>query len=651
MRRSCFPLLILLFGFLLIFGWLGMKGLRIYRAAQSLQERQAAVEELIGQGVTNIDPDDAEALLTGVRGDIQIIKNESALFMPIMPYLGWLPRLGPTLVAAPQLLTMADAGTEAAAYALRGLKPAIKSVQENSGIASLSGAIGELSSAAPDLRQAEFLLEQVAAARAELPNEEALPWTIRQTLPQADKYLPLALDGLALSRILPALAGADSPRRYLIIAQNQDELRPTGGFISGAGIVTVLDGQIMDLQFIDANIIDDWANKPYDAPPAPLEQFMGIQLFLFRDANFWADFPTSAEKAMELYSYGQDVTLPDGAIAVNQAFLINLITVVGVVEIPELNEQVTPANVESWIQTAWGTGEEGALGSILDRKQFIPLLANALRQKLESAPGAIDPFALATMAQEAALAKDLQIYVRDPAAASALRDVGWDGSMPVDAGSDTVMVVETNIGYNKSSVHMERHIAYTAQLQPNGSATAQMSFTFSNSLSPNGEECRHELPRYTLDLVYLDLTYDCYWSYSRYYHPAGAQLLSAPSYPIPGQFFITEQGWDGVVRPISDPTGLTTFEDVWLIDRGKQASRQYQIQLPNVTQTTAEGNTLYQLRLLKQAGVAPYPAQITVITPEDSRLLHTEPEAEIDGNAAIFNATLDKDLTFSVTYR
>jgi hypothetical protein len=33
---------------------------------------------------------------------------------------------------------------------------------------------------------------------------------------------------LALARVLPELLGAEAPRSYLLLIQNQDELRPTG---------------------------------------------------------------------------------------------------------------------------------------------------------------------------------------------------------------------------------------------------------------------------------------------------------------------------------------------------------------------------------------------------------------------------------------
>ena len=146
-------LLLVLGGLLILFTWAGVKGWRIYSLSQSLLSRQAQAEALAANGFTQIDPDEAEALVNGLRSDVVALKREVDLFMPIATYLSWVPRYGPTLEAAPHLLEMADAGTEAAAYAMRGLKPAIGLLQdENLAESPLPGLVRILDSAEADLR-------------------------------------------------------------------------------------------------------------------------------------------------------------------------------------------------------------------------------------------------------------------------------------------------------------------------------------------------------------------------------------------------------------------------------------------------------------------------------------------------------------------
>ncbi|MBK8046944.1 MAG: DUF4012 domain-containing protein [Anaerolineales bacterium] len=50
----------------------------------------------------------------------------------------------------------------------------------------------------------------------------------------------------------PWLLGMDAPRTYLILVQNNHELRATGGFIAAIGTVSVDQGKITSFDFVDS---------------------------------------------------------------------------------------------------------------------------------------------------------------------------------------------------------------------------------------------------------------------------------------------------------------------------------------------------------------------------------------------------------------
>ena len=164
-------------------------------AARSLLAVEDEARGLAAGGLAGLDADAAEALLLGVRADVVTLRDELAFARPIAPYLGWVPRLGPTLVAAPHLLDMADGGTEAAVLAVGSLKPALATVQSGSfGMSSLGELLPTLAAAGPTLQTASVALDRTATARAELaaavPTEQ-LPWRVRQLLTLSDEWLPL----------------------------------------------------------------------------------------------------------------------------------------------------------------------------------------------------------------------------------------------------------------------------------------------------------------------------------------------------------------------------------------------------------------------------------------------------------------------------
>ncbi len=79
--------------------------------------------------------------------------------------------------------------------------------------------------------------------------------------------------GVQLLQAAPQLLGVDQAQSYLVLAQNRDELRATGGFISGIGLLTIKDGKILQFDLGDSHKIDDFS-KPYPKPPEPLKRFM-----------------------------------------------------------------------------------------------------------------------------------------------------------------------------------------------------------------------------------------------------------------------------------------------------------------------------------------------------------------------------------------
>ena len=646
----------LLLGLAVLLLWLGLKGCRIAQAASSLQARQAEAEMLLADGLTGIDPVAAEALVLGVRRDVVLVQRETAVFMPLAPYFGWLPRVGPLVEASPQLIEMADWGTRTAVFAYQGLHPALDIFNNESSTPAIPALVEQLALAQPDLVQAELALARVVAAREALPREAELPWRVRTLLAQADEWLLPGQRGLAMSQALPAILGHDQPRRYLILAQNEDEIRATGGFLSGVGVLLVDQGQIVQIEFQDASRVDAWAEtgfslvKPYDFAPQPYQDLMGLQPFLFRDANFWPDFPTSAEVALDLYAYGQDDLTPfDGVIAIDQFFLQLLVEATGSLQLED-GQIVNSNNLIAAMQEAWGEREEDETAAVWlrQRKNFIGIFAQALRQKLEQDLGSVDLLLLVQNMDGAAQGKHLQLYLRDMTEAAVVNRLGWNGRLPNQPNQDTLMVVESNFGYNKVNSLIERSTAYTVDLALLQAAAA---VTFTHRGSPTAADCDQTV-NYSIELQYEDLVDRCYWNFLRVYTPGGSDLLEASRHPAPASAFISGQPWSGGAYLLDDPGGLTTIANFLLLEQGETAVVHTRYQLPGSVVQETDGTQVYRLTLYKQAGLPPQPLTVTITLPANSRLLDAQPAPTAVNDQIIkFDTTLDSDLQFIVSYQ
>lgn len=651
------PKLLFLAGLLLIIVWLGLKGWRIAEAGRSLLARQQEAEALVADGLVNANPEAAEALVMGLRQDVVILERETGIFMPLAPAFGWLPKVGPLLAAAPSLMEMADAGTEAAVYGMRGMKPALALLQsEEEGEALIPELLAIVDEAQPELARAAGALDRVRAARAEIESVEQMPWQVRTLLQQMDEKLYLA-DFLHFVQVAPTLLGHEGTRNYVIVAQNEDEIRPTGGFFAGAGLLTVEGGRIASLQFQDANTVDAWAggwslSKPYGFPPQPLYQLMGIDLFLFRDTNFWPDWPVAAEQGMALYRYGKEDAPPlDGMIAINQQFLAMLLQVTGPLEVSGMEGRVSANNVIENMRASWSAGEEQTREEWLrTRQDFLGSMSGAMQEKLLSDFRSLDPLYLAETLHQALSQKHVQIYARDPAVAATLDRLNWDGRLEMQEGSDGLMIVDSNMGFNKVGPFIDSTLTYEVTLDEAGRGVAEATLAYVHTY---GEEVACDQGVfYDQKLTYADLMHDCFWNYVRLYTPAGSTLLDGSNHETPESAFGFSEGWSGGAATAEDDlSSFAVFANFNLLASGDRLETQFRYELPTVVTPVEEGE-MYRLKLIRQPGVPPRSTTVIVHTPPGAEVVSATPApVDNDGHSVTFTATPETDLTFTIIYR
>lgn len=649
--------LLVLAGILILLLWLGLKAWRVYQSTRSLLTIEPEVRALMAGGIKQIDPDAAEALVLRARADIAVLYDELAIVRPIAPYLGWVPRLGPTLVASPYLLEMADAGSEAGALAVSSLKPALAIFQrEDFGAASLGELLPIISDAAPELESASAAITRYVAARRGLSAAvpiDTLPWRVRQLLEVSDKWQPIGEDGLRLLPQFPSLMGQDGPRRYLILAQNEDEMRATGGFITGAGVITIQNGRITSLEFRDANNVDNWRDKPYAFPPQTFYDFMRLELFGFRDANFWPEFPVSAQKAMQLYEYGLDAPPLDGVIAIDQEFLRVLVDATGPVPIPGTDQRISADNVLQTLRQARDIQEGQEIQEwVRDRKAFLGGFAAAIQAKIETDFGSIDPLKLAANLAGAAEDRHLSIYMRDPQLSAVLTANGWDGSLPQAPPGDFLMVVDTNMGYNKANIFIERALDYAITLaaQPQ----AHLTITYHHTGERTGEPCYQGVDQEFEEAAeYLAIADQCYWNYLRVYAPAGSTLLDSSRHVVPGETLYSGITWGSAGQMVEDIPWLTAFANFLLVPRGEEVTTTFTYQLPaGIIVPLASGESLYQLDIRKQPGMKDERLRIMVNLPDGATMLDASPTPIIiDGTQISFELNLKANELVAIRYR
>ncbi len=158
-------------------------------------------------------------------------------------------------------------------------------------------AAPELNGIKADLALALMTLEQANASAILLPFKKKIDQTKKQ-LADAEQILAKAI---SLSQLIPALAGYPNEAKYLVLLQNNDELRPTGGFIGTYGLWQAKDGEIISFKTHDIYHLDmPIQNKINLAPPEPIRKYLNDKWYM-RDANWSPDWPTAANKINWFY--------------------------------------------------------------------------------------------------------------------------------------------------------------------------------------------------------------------------------------------------------------------------------------------------------------------------------------------------------------
>jgi len=140
----------------------------------------------------------------------------------------------------------------------------------------------------------------------------------------------LFVDAQPLLKQIPHLMGKGGTRKYLLIFQNDAELRATGGFITAYAIFKVENGKLQVEKADDIYKLDGAKRKNYPAPKSILTYHQGVNNLNLRDANLSPDFAESF-KSFESMLYESIPEFPkiDGIIALDTNVLVEAIKILG----------------------------------------------------------------------------------------------------------------------------------------------------------------------------------------------------------------------------------------------------------------------------------------------------------------------------------
>jgi len=204
----------------------------------------------------------------------------------------------------------------------------------------------------PRLAEAESAIAKARIVRERLTSQKLSPG-LAKWIARLDRYLPVLEAATHLAQVAPEMLGRERPVTYLILMQNNHELRATGGFISGVGLIQFSEGKIITTTFQDSYRVDAGCDLSLHPPaPAPLRKYMWAPALVFRDANWSPDFPSSAQVARSIYSLcnGTDV---EGVIGIDLDSVDALLRALGPLQPKGYPEPVTSETLLKFVGEYW----------------------------------------------------------------------------------------------------------------------------------------------------------------------------------------------------------------------------------------------------------------------------------------------------------
>ncbi len=350
--------------------------------------------------------------------------------------------------------------------------------------------------------------------------ETTIPEEYGDLFREGKTILTLLIDDLRdvqdLLRVSSSLFGSDSFRRYLLIFQNQHELRPTGGFIGSFAVLDVQKGRLLNLEVPGGGPYDLRSGmRSYLRPPLPLQIIN--KRWEFQDANWFPDFAASAEKLEGFFEESAQTSV-DGVIALNASVLEDLLPIVGPIESDSSGLSLAGDDALFRLQEHVEFDKDKP-------KEVIGEFAREIIERLPSLDRS-KMLRLVRVLYEAIENKEVQLYADDPIAQQTLQTFGWTGEiMETAPEQDYLMVVNTNLLGSKSDARVTQEITHEAEVEDDGSITVTLRVRREHHGNA-GERF------YGVNNI----------SYLRVYVPYGATLLAADgfSYPPEEAFFVPE---------------------------------------------------------------------------------------------------------------
>lgn len=240
---------------------------------------------------------------------------------------------------------------------------------------------------------------------------------------------------------------------FLILFQNSEELRATGGFIGSYGLVELDHGTLTRLLIQDIYEPDGHFHGFVDAPHGLFEYLSDGKGMRLPDANWSPDLPTSAQSILTFFTAANETRI-DGVITLNVHTAEEMVKILGPIELPDYHTTVTAENFSTVARSDRSTFFPGSQ----QKKNFLSSLFTALKIHLsETTPQ--QQKAIAHLLITEMKTKSIQFFDTANELEALYKKYDVAGTVHVPTQNELYFYpVESNVGINKANAHVQRDV-------------------------------------------------------------------------------------------------------------------------------------------------------------------------------------------------
>lgn len=357
----------------------------------------------------------------------------------------------------------------------------------------LNKVLPEIDKIEPNLKKAKLEVERVDTGKYP---EEFRDVALKSQIEAAKGIIIGAdiavTDGKEALLLSPEILGSNSPKNYLLLFQNDKEIRPTGGFLTAYAFLNMDKGKLSTTASDDIYRLDERLLKVCEKkicplkPPAPIVKYLPEEdgelrtAWSMRDSNISPDLLTAAKEFERMYEMlGEGIPF-DGIITIDTQVVEELIRITGPLDVFGTTysaDQDKRCNCPNVIYELEHYAEVASKGES-DRKAILGTLMQQMLSKILGS-GMDKMISVAVTGVQLAGDKHIMIYMRDNKAQAALDKLNFTGEIKNFEGN-YLHINDANFAGGKSNLYVDEEVTLDIKIDGQGNVKNKVTIEYKN---------------------------------------------------------------------------------------------------------------------------------------------------------------------------